>query len=122
MIYSNRFLSEFHSRDLNIIFGLASIGVVKVSLLQNRTFGKLIHDNDDLAIISPTGTGKTLTAALAAVHSVDTNKCVPQVLYICATLESAVQTHSMMCSIAHLSAIKIGLIAKNEHGMNRFNK
>lgn len=72
--------------------------------------------NRNLAMIYPTGTGKTLTAVLAAVNSIDTSKLELQVLYVCATLEAAVQAHSLMRRIANFTGIKIGLIAKSENG------
>lgn len=92
------------------------MGIVNESLLQKEVFPKLLNDFRDLAIIYPTGTGKTLTAAIAAVNYVDTSKSEPQVLYVCGTLESAVQLHSIMCRIAEFNTIKIGLVVKNETG------
>lgn len=92
------------------------MGIIKDSLLQKEVLPKLLDDKHNLAIIYPTGTGKTLTAAIAAVNYVDTCKSEPQVLYLCATLESAVQTYAFMCRITDLNTIKIGLVVKNETG------
>lgn len=92
-----------------------------MSFFQNQKLAQLINGTDNLALIFPTGTGKTLTAAIAAVCSVDENKCQPQVLYLCATLESAIQIHTTLCRIAAFTSIKIGLIAKTENGLYRFS-
>lgn len=89
---------------------------MKESLLQKEVLPKLLHDSRDLAVIFPTGTGKSMTAAIAAVNYIDTTNPEPQVLYLCATLESAVQMFEFMRRLVDLTAIKIGLMTKDEYG------
>lgn len=101
---------------MDIVFALASMGITKVSSLQKQILPQLLDGKCDLAIISRTGAGKTLTAAVAAVQAVDTTKQTAQVLFICVSLESALQTHALLCRIAEPKRIKVGLIVKNNHG------
>lgn len=90
------------------------MGISKLSKVQALAFDNhdLFNRNDNLAIISGTGSGKTLLYAIAAVQSVDSNNAKLQVLCICATHEAAIQTANVIQQVAVYTHVKIGLAVK----------
>lgn len=65
---------------------------------------------------SKPGTGKTIVASVAALNHVNTGQSHPQVLYLCTTHESAVQTVESLKQMAIKSDIRIGTALKDSCG------
>lgn len=110
------------NRKPEITVALKRMGIRKTSLIQSKSLHKLTNGNSNVAIICGTGTGKTLTALLAAVNFVKESECNVQVLYVCACLEAAVQSERLIQQIATFTPVKVTLVAKGETGEYIFLK
>lgn len=90
------------------------MNISNLSEIQAHVFPHLLNSNDNLFIVSDSGTGKTLLYAVAAIKSVDASKENVQVLCICATYETAIQTANVIRQVAAHTPIKIGMAVKDE--------
>lgn len=79
-------------------------------------FPKLICGTDNVSIISDTGTGKTMAVLISMINSVNESLKDPQVIYICANFEAALQASKLMSKIAVHTSVKVGLVAKGATG------
>lgn len=104
----------FENRQKDVIAGINSMSISKLSKVQALAFEEhgMLNGNGNFAIVSDTGTGKTLLYSIAAVNSVDVNNPKVQVLCICATHEGAMQTANVMQRVAIYASVKIGMAVK----------
>lgn len=65
---------------------------------------------------SSPGTGKTIAFGIAALDLVDRHKHYPQVLCLCSTYETAIQTQNILCRMAAQTGIAIGCAVQDGHG------
>lgn len=74
----------------------------------------LLSGTGNTAIIAETGAGKTMAYAIAAVNHVDSSKPrVPQVICLCATHESAIETSALFYQLAQFTKVTIGMAVKD---------
>ena len=89
------------------------MGISNLSKIQALALDDFLNGTRDMAIISDTGTGKTLLYAVAAVNFVDSNNKKLQVLCICGTYEAAMQTAKVFTQVAMYTPVKIDTVLKN---------
>lgn len=90
-----------------IIDGVKTMGISYLSEIQKISFQYLLNSDDNMCIVSDCGTGKTLLYSITAVNAVNTSNAKLQVLCICATYETAMQTANVFRQIAIYTLVKI---------------
>lgn len=102
--------------DENIIAGVNSLGIDKLSKIQAHSIPKLLFEDGNKAILNATGSGKTLAYSIAAINHVDVTKKTPQVICLCATYEAALQTSWILKRVATFTDVNIGMAVQDSTG------
>ncbi len=79
----------------NLSSSLDNIGIKSLNSLQNRSISA-IENNNNVIIISPTGTGKTICFLIPAIELCDSNSNTIQVLILSPTRELALQIEDIL--------------------------
>lgn len=75
---------------------LAPLGISELTPMQTETYDAIAHTNNDVAILSPTGTGKTLAYLLPLAEMLDEGNDSVQALVVVPGRELALQSHEVM--------------------------
>lgn len=92
------------------------MGFIRPSKFQSDLISKTIEDDRNLIVRSSPGTGKTIACCIAALSHVDTGRYYPQVLFLCATYEAAVQTTVCLRQMVMQTGIKVGFVRQDTNG------
>lgn len=84
------------------------MGITGLTKLQVDFVFKMTKIQKCLVLSGSPGTGKTIAYGITIHNHVDRAKNYPQVLCLCATYETAIQTQNILCQMAVNSGIKIG--------------
>ena len=104
-------IKTFDELDINenILRGIYSMGFEYPSAIQRKAIRPML-DNRDLIAQSQSGTGKTATFLISALHKVDPTVKKPQVLILCPNRELAQQINFNFEGLNAFSKIKGALI------------
>ena len=97
---------------------LEKLGITALNDMQRQAGDAILHSSQDVVVLSPTGTGKTLAYLLPLVQLVDAQQDIPQALVIVPGRELAMQSdrvlRSMGCGLRS-AACYGGRTAMDEH-------
>lgn len=96
------------------------MGITGLSKLQFDLLSKLMTNPKRFVHLSSPGTGKTIAYGIAILKQVDTTKNHPQVLCLCSTYESAIQTQNILSQMAVYSGVVIGSAVQD--GTSKFRQ
>lgn len=98
----------------DIIENLHAIGITRTSKYQSDLLGHLLaRHGENIIVKGGPVTGKSMTCGIVALNKIDLSKSYPQVLFICATHESALQTSNFLRKLAINTNIKIETALKD---------
>ena len=75
---------------------LEKLGITALNDMQRQAGDAILHSSQDVVVLSPTGTGKTLAYLLPLVELVDARQDVPQALVIVPGRELAMQSDRVL--------------------------
>lgn len=106
-----------------MVYGLYSCGIGKPTKSQSEVLPLLIASPTSSAIVKcATRSGKTLMYVVAAINRIDMTKNFPQVLCICCTVESALQTGIVFTKIGMYQNVKVGYALQRDGMAIPFDK
>ena len=97
---------------------LEKLGITQLNDMQQEAHEAILHGQQDVVVLSPTGTGKTLAYLLPLVEMLDANQREPQALVIVPGRELAMQSDRVMRDMGsplHSAACYGGRTAMEEH-------
>ena len=97
---------------------LEKLGITQLNDMQQEAHEAILHGQQDVVVLSPTGTGKTLAYLLPLVEMLDANQREPQALVIVPGRELAMQSDRVMRDMGsplHSAACYGGQTALEEH-------
>lgn len=94
--------------------GLSRIGIDKPSEFQAVVLPQILEHNGDIYLLSNSGAGKTLSAAIVMLNHIDPTKNVPQVLCLLPTQEMARQISLLVSRIGVDKGVRVCLIGSNQ--------
>ena len=97
---------------------LEKLGITQLNEMQQEAHEAILHGQQDVVVLSPTGTGKTLAYLLPLVEMLDANQREPQALVIVPGRELAMQSDRVMRDMGsplHSAACYGGRTAMEEH-------
>lgn len=104
-------------RNDNIAAALRAMGITRLTKFQCDFFAKLSTNPKRLVLSGAPGIGKTISSGIAIINHVDTTKNQVQVLCLCSTYESAIQTQNTLSQMAAFSGVSIGTAIQDGTGM-----
>lgn len=115
------FLFAFRNPDL--VCGLYACGISNLTKSQCEVLPSLIASPPLSAVVkSEMGSGKTLMIAAAAINRIDVSQNCPQVLCICCTFESALQTGITFARLGVYRNVKVGYALQRDGKVVNFEK
>ena len=97
---------------------LQRLGISQLNDMQEEALAAIVHSNDDVVILSPTGTGKTLAYLLPLVQLINEEKPSLQAIVVTPGRELALQSSEVLKSMGcglHSMAVYGGRPAMDEH-------
>lgn len=82
-----------------------ALGITQLNTMQNEVLEHWSHNDSDMIVYSPTGTGKTLAFALTALFILDASQPSTQVVIIAPSRELVIQIHGVIKKISPLTTI-----------------
>lgn len=95
------------------------MGITGLTKFQADLVAKMSTNPKRFVLSGTLGSGKTIGSGIAVMNHVDQTRNHVQVLYLCATYESAIQTQHILSQMADVSGVSIGSAVQDGTGMYR---